>query len=221
MMVFKGTVAEINTALEGLTFDPAANYAGPAIMQITVNDLGNSGPGGALSDATVMTINITPDATNDPPTLVMPGPQVTPEDTPLDLGSSNGNLILIDDDSAVQIIDDAVATPIEITISATNGTVSLGQTWGSEFAVNTYTQDHQTDPAVASAPNGDYVVVWASNNQDGNGYGIYGQLFSAEGLIAGRGVPHQCLYRRPADRPGRGDGRRRQLRGRLDRRGRR
>ncbi|HKQ99532.1 MAG TPA: Calx-beta domain-containing protein [Pyrinomonadaceae bacterium] len=54
---FTGTIANINNALSGLVFEPTNGYDGPASIQITTNDLGNTGSGGALSDTD--TINIT------------------------------------------------------------------------------------------------------------------------------------------------------------------
>src|SRR5206468_2685446 len=50
-MTFTGTVANINTALNGMSFAPTADYNGAASVQVTVNDLGNTGSGGSLSDS--------------------------------------------------------------------------------------------------------------------------------------------------------------------------
>ena len=47
---------------------------------------------------------------------------------------------------------------------------------GPEFRVNTYTTSTQASPSVASDPNGNFVVVWQSDGQDGSGYGVYGQF---------------------------------------------
>jgi hypothetical protein len=49
-MTFTGTVAAINTALNGMSFVPTAGLHGVGGLTITTNDLGNSGSGGALSD---------------------------------------------------------------------------------------------------------------------------------------------------------------------------
>jgi CheY-like chemotaxis protein len=48
---------------------------------------------------------------------------------------------------------------------------------GPEFQVNTYTTGIQRYPAVAMADSGDFVVVWHSRDQDGSGWGIFGQRF--------------------------------------------
>jgi len=48
---------------------------------------------------------------------------------------------------------------------------------GTEFKVNTYTSDIQTNPSIAMADNGNFVITWESKNQDGDKYGIYAQRF--------------------------------------------
>jgi len=49
---------------------------------------------------------------------------------------------------------------------------------GSEFQVNTYINNTQSRPSVASFSNGNFVVAWHSETQDGDGWGAYGQLFN-------------------------------------------
>jgi hypothetical protein len=56
---------------------------------------------------------------------------------------------------------------------------------GSEFRANTYTTGAQREPAVAADANGNFVVMWSSAGQDGNGYGIFGQRFSWTGAARG------------------------------------
>jgi hypothetical protein len=62
-----GTVANINAALNGLTFDPTPDYGGPASVSITTNDQGASGTGGAQTDSD--TVDVTVVAVNDAPTI--------------------------------------------------------------------------------------------------------------------------------------------------------
>lgn len=59
-MTFTGTVADINTALDGLTFAPNANYGGAAQVQLLVNDLGNTGGGGAQICGGVVDVFVDP-----------------------------------------------------------------------------------------------------------------------------------------------------------------
>ena len=56
---------------------------------------------------------------------------------------------------------------------------------GTEFKVNTYDTDRQLDSDVTSLKDGGFVVTWASNGQDGSGYGIYGQRYDASGSASG------------------------------------
>jgi uncharacterized repeat protein (TIGR01451 family)/uncharacterized protein (TIGR03382 family) len=67
-MTFTGTLTAINAALQGLRFAPDANYNGGAVLTITSNDQGNTGPGGPKSDTDTVAITITP--VNDPPVAV-------------------------------------------------------------------------------------------------------------------------------------------------------
>ena len=52
---------------------------------------------------------------------------------------------------------------------------------GPGVQVNTYTTDSQSSPSVAAAPNGDFVVVWQSRDQDGSWNGVFGRRFDAAG----------------------------------------
>ncbi|NIV45881.1 MAG: DUF4347 domain-containing protein, partial [Gammaproteobacteria bacterium] len=66
-MVFTGSIADINAALDGMSFNPLTGFDGAASIEITTDDLGNSGIGGALSDVDTVDINVV--GTNDPPKL--------------------------------------------------------------------------------------------------------------------------------------------------------
>lgn len=50
---------------------------------------------------------------------------------------------------------------------------------------NTTTAGNQFNPATAQAGNGKTLVVWESDDQDGDGFGIFGQYFGADGLVSG------------------------------------
>src|SRR4029434_1830613 len=63
VMTFTGTMVDINTALNGLSFTPTATFNGAANLQIQTSDLGNTGSGGTLTDTD--NVAITVDATND------------------------------------------------------------------------------------------------------------------------------------------------------------
>ncbi|MGH8625020.1 MAG: DUF4347 domain-containing protein, partial [Gammaproteobacteria bacterium] len=88
-MTFAGTVTDINTALNGLSFAPTANFNGAASLSIITNDQGNSGSGGAQSDTDTVAITVT--ALNDAPVNTVPGPQTVAEDTALALSGVSVN----------------------------------------------------------------------------------------------------------------------------------
>ncbi len=59
---------------------------------------------------------------------------------------------------------------------------SLGLPVGAEFQVNTYTTGAQYRPHVSMNASGDFVVVWADGTGlDGDGFGVFGQLFDSGG----------------------------------------
>lgn len=62
---------------------------------------------------------------------------------------------------------------------------AAGAPEGGEFRVNTTTDRNQVFPSVAMDAAGDFVVAWASYNQDGSGYGIYAQRYSSTGAAEG------------------------------------
>ena len=55
----------------------------------------------------------------------------------------------------------------------------LGVLLNSEFRVNTTTTGDQTNATVTSDRYGNFIVIWQSNGQDGSGWGIYGQQYTA------------------------------------------
>ena len=63
-----------------------------------------------------------------------------------------------------------------------------GNRVGGEFTVHTPNTEDQGFPAVTGlklADGGGFVVAWHSQNQDGDGYGIYAQRFTAAGVKVG------------------------------------
>jgi len=58
---------------------------------------------------------------------------------------------------------------------------STGFRNGTEFQVNNYTAMDQRYPFVTSINDGGFVVVWQGEDQDGDGFGIFGQRYDASG----------------------------------------
>lgn len=57
-MTFRGTLTNINAALNGMTFNPTPAFSGAASLTITSNDLGNTGSGGPQTDTDVVNIQV-------------------------------------------------------------------------------------------------------------------------------------------------------------------
>jgi VCBS repeat-containing protein len=57
-IVFRGTLANVATALDGLVYKPATGFTGDATISLTVDDLGNTGSGGPKTAQTDLTITV-------------------------------------------------------------------------------------------------------------------------------------------------------------------
>ena len=117
-MTFTGTQADINTALNNLSFQPLANFNGAAALTIGTNDLGSTG-GSAQMDTD--TVAITVMAVNDAPVNTVPGTQTIDEDTTLVF--SGASRIMVSD-------VDAGANPVQVTLYASQGTLTLAASPG-------------------------------------------------------------------------------------------
>ena len=62
---------------------------------------------------------------------------------------------------------------------------AAGNAVGTEFQINTYTTYFQLRASVAATGGGTFVVVWATDEQDGAGNGIAGQRYDATGSADG------------------------------------
>jgi MYXO-CTERM domain-containing protein len=129
-VTIRGTLAQLNAALNGTKFHPNLDFAGAATVNLLSNDLGNTGQGGAQSDLDVITINVT--GVNDAPVNSVPGTQFTNEDTAKVFSTNAGNAITVAD------VD---ATSLQVTLSAGQGTVTLAGTAGLSFASGDGTAD--------------------------------------------------------------------------------
>lgn len=130
-MVFTGTVTQINTALNGLSYTGGSNYNGLDTLSITTNDQGHTGTGGAKSDADTVVISVVPvnDATANSP----PASQNGSEDATITFSTLNGNLISVNDPDA--------GSGMQITVSVLHGSLSLSQTSGLSFTAGDGTLD--------------------------------------------------------------------------------
>lgn len=62
---------------------------------------------------------------------------------------------------------------------------SDGANVGSEFLVNTTVINNQSNPSIASASDGSFIMAWQSSDQDGSGGGIYAQRYDSSGNADG------------------------------------
>ncbi|MDA8017678.1 MAG: hypothetical protein MPN21_09545 [Thermoanaerobaculia bacterium] len=53
---------------------------------------------------------------------------------------------------------------------------------GAPFQVNVQTTDSQEHQSIASTPDGDFVIIWQSDDQDGDSMGIFARRFDSAGI---------------------------------------
>ena len=115
--------------LRNITYENVSDD--PSTAARTVRFVLTDGDGGT-SSAVTETINVTAD--NDAPVNTVPGPQTTTEDTPLVFSTAGGNRISLSD-------VDAGFSPLEISLTAADGTITLGGTTGLTFTTGDGTDD--------------------------------------------------------------------------------
>lgn len=129
----EGNLAALNSALNGLTFDPTDNFVGTANITINVNDKGNTGRPAVNDpkDAVPQTLSVTYTALNDAPTIT---PQQSPlqvnEDSKVTISSANNNGILVGD------VDIGTGQP-RVTMSVSKGKLTLSRVTGLTFGSGT------------------------------------------------------------------------------------
>ena len=132
-MTFSGSIADLNAALDGMTFTPSGNFNGTAALTVMTTD-------GVDSDSD--NVNITVNAVNDNPVNSVPATQTTDEDTAIELSTTNGNAISVSD-------VDAGAATIQVNLNAQvdgapDGTITLDGASGLTFTSG----DGTADPTV-------------------------------------------------------------------------
>jgi len=60
-----------------------------------------------------------------------------------------------------------------------------GNALGGEFQVNSFVDGYQGNPWVAMDADGNFVVAWESESQDGSGYGVFAQRYDTAGARRG------------------------------------
>jgi hypothetical protein len=135
-MVFSGSLATINAALNNLTYRGLQDFAGSDTISIAANDQGNTGSGGALSDSKGIAVSVS--AVNDAPVLSVPGALLALRDTDSTV-------------STITISDVDVTSGIMIfTATATNGTLRLASTAGLSSIAGNNTSNLQFSGTLAA-----------------------------------------------------------------------
>jgi hypothetical protein len=125
-----GTIANIDNALNGLTYTGNLNFNGTETLTVSTNDNGNTGAGGPKIDSDPITINVA--AVNDAPVNTVPGGQTVNEDTALVFTGAN----------AISISDvDANGGTETVTLSVASGALTLSGTTGLVFGTGDGTAD--------------------------------------------------------------------------------
>ena len=112
-MTVRGTLAALNAALDGLSFAPDANYFGAGRIHVLVDDLGNSGTGGAKAPGDV-SIQVTP--VNDAPTAGADHVAV--------VGGATSSLDVLANDSSAPDVGETLAITT-VTQGTSGGTVVI------------------------------------------------------------------------------------------------
>ena len=138
-MIFSGTEAAINAALDGLVYRGDADYNtaadGAETLTLTVNDQGNTGSGGGQD--IVQAVGITVTAVNDDPTWSVPEPQTAVEDTDLVFSAAGGNAITVADPDSGEPGGGA----LQVTLAAAHGVLTLGRSTDLSFSQGDGTVD--------------------------------------------------------------------------------
>jgi hypothetical protein len=122
-----GSVANINTALNGLIFTPTGDFNGNVTLTMSTNDAGNTGSGAIGTDNDSLTIVVAP--VNDPPVNSVPAAvQSVDENVPgnvdvLVFSAANLNAITVSD-------VDAGSGIIDVNLSVLHGTLTAVATAG-------------------------------------------------------------------------------------------
>ncbi|HBY80779.1 MAG TPA: hypothetical protein DEG47_28065, partial [Cyanobacteria bacterium UBA11148] len=115
-----------NLADDSIVYNPNANFSGSDSFTYQVDD-GNGGTSTA-------TVNVNVTASNKAPVNTVPGSQTVTEGQPLVFSAANSNAISISD-------VDAGSNPVQVTLTATNGILSLSGTTGLTFTTGDGTAD--------------------------------------------------------------------------------
>jgi len=122
-VVLQGKIGELNTALASATYTSGvvSGVASSDTITMVVNDLGNSGSGGAKSDTDTFAVTI--EGMNEGPVLAVPGAQTLNEDGSLVFSTANSTTLSFTD-------GDLGSASASFSVSVTRGSLTLASTTG-------------------------------------------------------------------------------------------
>ena len=129
-----GTIADINAFIAAgeVSFTTASNATANVVLSLTIDDGGNTGTGGNLTDSASVTLAVS--AQNDAPVNSVPTTQSVLQDGVLVFNTAGSNALSISD-------VDAGGGTVQVTLTATQGSISLSGTAGLAFAVGSGSGD--------------------------------------------------------------------------------
>ena len=126
-VIFSGSLSAVNTALATLFYRSSTTFGGTDTISLRVDDNGNTGLGGSLSDSKTISVRVTP--INRPPAITLPAGISVREDTSQAI-------------AGISISDpDAGGGNVTASLSVLNGVVSLGSAAGVSITTGTGTRD--------------------------------------------------------------------------------
>ena len=132
-LTLTGTLASLNTFLDTasnvqfLHSTSHLNGDNADAIAVTVNDNGNTGSGGGTNIG-LGSVNVDISAVNDAPVHVLPGSRTVVQNGSLTFSTANG--------SEIEVTDvDAAGSPLQVSLVATNGLMTLSGTTGLSFTL--------------------------------------------------------------------------------------
>lgn len=186
-LTISGSLPILNSALNSLQYvPPTLTFTGTTLGTMTLNDLGNIGPNGALTTVVPLGISVLP--ANELPIQTLPGTQFFNEDTPLTFGGV-GPVISITD-------ADAGTASIRTDLLATHGTLSIGTLGAATIgsATPTFIRLLGSQTAITNAlaslvftPDPDYYgtasLSVTTDDLGNSGFPLYGPTGVSTGLV--------------------------------------
>jgi hypothetical protein len=117
-LAFRGRLDHINYNLRSLTYTSLPSYSGADTLTASINDLGNTGTGGATTDIRTVQLASAPLAVNQPPAITVPAAQIVVAGKALLFSAANNNPITLAD-------PDAGNADVEVNLRTDVGTLAI------------------------------------------------------------------------------------------------